>query len=347
MIRIIEKSGSRMLDIINNIVDISKIESGLMKVNNTEININEKIEFIYNFFKPEAESKGIVLSFKYNLPSSDAIIITDQEKFYSILTNLVKNAIKFTNTGSIEFGYVLNGTTSGSVSGGGAFFEPVELKFFIKDSGIGISKDRQEAIFERFIQAEIADKMARQGAGLGLAITKAYVEMLGGKIWVESEEGKGSIFYFTLPFHANQNKKKESHEFTISHIQENQPNNLKILIVEDDESSSQLISIGVRKFSKEIINVQTGTEAVEACRKHSDIDLVFMDIQLPEMNGYEATMQIRKFNKEVIIIAQTAFALSGDKVAAIEAGCNDYLPKPIRKDELMLLMQTYFINRKV
>ncbi len=186
-ILMIEKSGARMLNIINDIIDISKIEAGLMKLDIRESNINEQIEYIYTFFKPEVEAKGMKLAFKNNLPAKEAFIKTDREKLYAILTNLVKNAIKYTNKGSIEFGY----------------FKKVEMiEFYFKDTGIGIPKDRQEAIFERFIQADIADKQARQGAGLGLSITKAYIEMLGGKIWVESQDGIGSTFYFTLPYNA-------------------------------------------------------------------------------------------------------------------------------------------------
>ncbi len=188
-IQVIEKSGVRMLNIINDIVDISKIEAGLMKLYMKESNMNEQIEYMYTFFKPEVEAKGIQFSFKNALPANEAIIKTDREKVYAILTNLVKNAIKYTEKGSIEFGYTKKTDK-----------EDVKLEFYVKDTGIGIPKDRREAIFERFIQADIADEMARQGAGLGLSISKAYVEMLGGKIWVKSEEGVGSTFYFTLPY---------------------------------------------------------------------------------------------------------------------------------------------------
>ena len=184
-IGIIEKSGARMLNIINDIVDISKIESGLMKLNVEESNVNEQLEFIYNFFRPEVEAKGMTLSYIRTLATEDATIKTDREKLFAILTNLIKNAIKYSNKGFIEFGYYQKGNN---------------LEFFVKDTGIGIPKNRLSAIFERFIQADITDRMARQGAGLGLAISKAYVEMLGGKIWVESEEGIGSTFYFTHPY---------------------------------------------------------------------------------------------------------------------------------------------------
>jgi PAS domain S-box-containing protein len=184
-IKIIEKSGAYLLNIINDIVDISKIEAGLMKTIIVESNINDQIEYIYNFFKPEVDAKGIILIFNNFLPSDEAVIKTDREKVYAILTNLVKNAIKYTNEGSIEFGYTKRDNY---------------LEFYVKDTGIGIPKLRQEAIFERFIQADNEDIKSRQGAGLGLAITKSYIEMLGGKIWLESEVGIGSTFYFTLPY---------------------------------------------------------------------------------------------------------------------------------------------------
>ncbi|MDA3882479.1 MAG: PAS domain S-box protein [Bacteroidales bacterium] len=193
-IDIIEKSGARMLNILNDIIDISSLEVGLIKPDMKKTNINAHIEYIFSFFKPEAEAKGIQLSCKNSLSTQEAIINTDPEKVYAILTNLVKNAIKYTPHGSIELGCSL---ITNSESG--------ELEFYVKDTGVGITKDRQDAIFERFVQADILDKMAQEGAGLGLAITKAYVEMLGGKIWLESEEGKGSTFYFTLPCCAKPN----------------------------------------------------------------------------------------------------------------------------------------------
>jgi PAS domain S-box-containing protein len=189
-IKLIQKSGTRMLNIISEIMDISKIESGLTGISIKEVNINKQLEFVYKLLKPDAEVKAINLFIKNSLPMDEATIFTDEEKLYGILSNLVKNAIKYTDKGSIEFGY-------DSTSSPGKFNE---LQFYVKDTGIGIPKDRQEAIFERFIQADIADVQARQGVGLGLSIAKAYVEMLGGKIWVESEKGKGSEFYFTLPY---------------------------------------------------------------------------------------------------------------------------------------------------
>ncbi|HEY9168207.1 MAG TPA: ATP-binding protein [Lutibacter sp.] len=189
-IKIIEKSGERLLNTINDIVDMSKIHSGLVKVNLRETNINKQIEKIYNFFKSEADNKGINFVFKNSLQTKDAFFLTDCEKIYAILIHLVKNALRNTSEGSIEFGY--SGIKSSTCK--------TELMFFVKDTGIGIPKDRQKAIFENFTQSDISDKMAQQGNGLGLSITKAYVELLDGKIWAESDEGKGAKFYFSLPY---------------------------------------------------------------------------------------------------------------------------------------------------
>lgn len=184
-IKIIEQSGTRMLNIINSIMSISKIESGSMEVNKTGVKINETIKYIYSFFKPEVEAKGIEFSFKNALPLKISVIHTDKEKLIAVLTNLVKNSIKFTESGSITFGCIQRGEN---------------IKFYVKDTGIGIDDDRQKAIFERFIQADIQDKFAYQGAGLGLSISKAFVEMLGGKLWVKSIKGQGSTFYFSIPY---------------------------------------------------------------------------------------------------------------------------------------------------
>jgi PAS domain S-box-containing protein len=334
-IRIIEKSGARMLNIINDIVDISKIEAGLMKLKLEDSNINEQIEYIYTFFKPEVEAKGLKFSLKTTLPAKEAIITTDREKVFAILTNLVKNAIKYTNKGSIEFGYnvveTLHATSLYATS----------IQFYVKDTGIGIPNDRQDAIFERFIQADIEDKNALQGAGLGLAISKTYVEMLGGKIWVESNIGKGSLFYFTLPCNMEITEDIITRNILSVNKSVNLQKEIKILIVEDNDISMNYIEIVSNMFSKVILKATTGVEAVETFRNNQDIDLILMDMKMPVMDGYEATRQIRQYNKEVIIIAQTAFAMVGDKEKALAAGCNDYISKPIIKEKLAALVQLH------
>jgi len=342
-IRIIKKSGERMLNIINDIVDISKIESGQMKISVSKTNINEQTEFIYKFFKQEAESKGIRLSLVNGLREEESIVKSDKEKVYAILTNLVKNAIKYTDNGAIEFGYSLK-----EAKDEGEQPRPAELEFYVNDTGIGIPKERLQAVFNRFVQADISDKRAFQGAGLGLTISKAYVEMLGGKMWVESEErnlpaGKagGSTFYFTIPYQTEKEeniiiKNTDSHE-----VEKNRTGNLKILIAEDDETSVYFIILALKDVIQKVIQAKTGVEAVEMCRNNPDIDLILMDFQMPEMDGYEATRQIRQFNKDVVIIAQTAYAFSDERDKAIEAGCNEYISKPIDRDELLAMVNSF------
>jgi PAS domain S-box-containing protein len=329
-IEIIGKSGKRMLNIINDIVDISKIEAGLMKLHINDSNINEQIEYVYTFFKPEAENKGIKLSFRNTLPAKDAIIQTDREKLFAILTNLVKNALKYTKEGTIELGYQVVET-----------YGRASLQFYVKDTGIGVPKDRQKAIFERFIQADIEDKMAYQGAGLGLSISKAYLEMLGGEIWVESEEGKGSTFYFTLPFNTGMASETIDQQSASSGSNDD-IRKLKVLVVEDEEISEMLIDKYIKMFGNEILKAGNGVEAVEICRTNPDIDLILMDIRMPVMGGYEAAEQIREFNREVIIIAQTAYGLTGDREKSLKAGCNDYIAKPFNKTELQEMIQKHF-----
>jgi PAS domain S-box-containing protein len=328
-IKIIEKSGKRMLNIINDIISISKVESGQIEVTSAETNVNEQIEYLFTFFKPEASQKNITLRLTKELGEHNSYIHTDREKLYAILTNLIKNAIKFTNEGFIEFGCEKKGDY---------------LEFFVKDSGLGISVSQKKIIFERFRQANDTIGRTHEGSGLGLAISKAYVEMLGGKIWVESQEGIGSTFYFTLPYHSDYipEAKIKVEQTNAPEHEENKIHNLKVLIVEDDPISKLLITIAVKPFSTEILKVSTGYEAIEACRNNPDIDLVMMDINMPELGGYEATKQIRKFNKDLVIIAQTANGMQSDHDQAIAAGCTDYISKPINISSLSKLIQKYF-----
>jgi hypothetical protein len=325
-IDIIEKSGKRLLSTINDLVDISKIEADQIAVHINKININNKIKDLYNFFKPQAEEKGIRLSYTHALAMKNAEISTDHEKVYAILTNLIRNAIKFTHEGSIEFGYTKKEN---------------ELEFFVKDTGIGIAEDRQLHVFERFIQADIEDRKVHEGSGLGLSISKAYVEMLGGKIRIESQEGIGSQFYFTLPLNLETKRIKPEKAAV---IEEKIPVFAKkptILIAEDEAPSFLYLKILLEDVSRNIIEAKNGTEAVEYCKTHQDVDLILMDTRMPKMNGSEATQEIRKFNKDVIIIAQTAYAMSGDREKMIAVGCNDYISKPIDSNKLLNMIKKH------
>ena len=340
-IDIIEKSGARLLNIINDIISISKIESGETTISVSPTNINELIENLISFFSSEAELKNIKIHFLHYLPVPEAIIDTDKEKVTSILTNLIKNAIKFTATGSIEIGYVKKKNF---------------LEFFVKDSGTGVPEELKETIFERFRQGSESLIRNYEGAGLGLSISRGYVDILGGKIWVVNNpekplteklnSEKGSIFYFTIPYESVNIDKTADNKIIPSNDKVKKRENLKILIVEDDRISEFLISIISKKISNNILKVASGTDAIQIFQTNPDIDLVLMDIKMPGMDGYEATRQIRKFNKDVIIIAQTAYALEGDGEKAIEAGCNDYISKPINLIKLKeMILKHLKINK--
>lgn len=326
-IDLIKKSGDRLLNIINNIIDISKIEAGQVDLSLSVTDINEQIRFIHSFFRSEAEQKRLQISYVLSLPNDRATIHTDSEKIYAILTNLVKNALKFTKKGFVTIGYEL---------------KKDYLEFYVRDTGPGISHDQTQFIFERFRRGNESLARNHEGAGLGLSITKAYVEIMGGKIWVESVLGVGSTFYFTIPYTIGTKAINKNHNTCQVNNNTEPIRKLKILIVEDDDLSAMLISEAVRNFSIEIILAGNGVEAIDSIQKFPDIDLILMDISMPVMDGLEATRRIRLFNKNVIIIAQTAFGLKGDREKAIEAGCNAHISKPIKKADLAVLINNNF-----
>lgn len=248
----------------------------------------------------------------------DALIKADRQKLEGVLINLIRNAIKFTREGFVEFGNRL---------------EDGQLLFYIRDTGVGIPADRLKAIFDRFVQADLKLTRTYEGSGLGLSIAKGYTELLGGKIEVESEEGKGSTFNFFIPFLPAESHARKTVATSLS---KGEPGGKKlILIAEDDEISNILLEEIFAEGDFKLLHTVTGEDAVKACKEHSDIDLILMDIRMPGMNGIEATQQIRKFNKKVSILAQTAYAMPGDKENALEAGCNDYISKPIDKQLLL------------
>jgi len=334
-IGIINKSAYRLMNTINDIVEISQIQAGQAKITVSEANIRKLISGVYNHFKPDAEIKGLTFNFNNELPVNIETVFVDNTKLNTILTILIGNAIKFTKGGAIQLDIRLANQaveTHGSAS----------LQFSVKDTGIGISENKREAIFELFRQEDGSNTRQFEGSGLGLSIAKAYVEMLGGNIWVESEEGQGSVFYFTLPLNFTPIEKEVDKNPDLAKGTENQIRDLKILIAEDDDESAMLLQRTVKVFGKEVINVRNSVDAIETCRNNPDIDLILMDIKMPGVDGYEATRQIRQFNTKVIIIAQTAYALLGDRENAIESGCNDYISKPINKDQFMDLMRKYF-----
>jgi len=326
------ENGNSLLLIINDILDLSMISAGQMKIIHKNFSAQKILNDLMDEFSQRAIDKGI--EYRLAVPSEyqEIIIEGDKQRTRQILINFISNAFKFTNQGLIELGLTLKEDSA---------------VFHVKDTGIGINVDSYNLIFERFRQVETTKSRRFSGNGLGLAISINLAELLGGKIWVESEVGKGSTFYLSLPIQKqHQELTSGSPEITLA-AKETYTNNLKILIVEDDPGSNMLIIEFVRKIAGEILNVKTGTEAVYLCKKNPDIDLVLMDIQLQEMDGYEATRQIRKFNSKVMIFAQTAFAQNGDEEKAIQAGCNDYISKPIQRDILIEKIQTHFAKRQI
>lgn len=325
-IEIIQKSGERLLNTVNDIIEISKIETGQVKTSSNKININLLLTTMSSFFLPEYEKKGLHIIVENSLKNEEAIIYTDEVKLQSIITNLIKNAIKFSNYGTIEIGYALSNGF---------------LEFYVKDPGIGIPEDKLNAIFERFVQAGYEISKEYEGSGLGLAITKSYVEMMGGKIWVKSEISKGSEFYFTIPYipSANTNNSKKTTNPGLELTSDTQK--LKVLIVEDEESGRFYLETLLANTNYDLIFAKNGIEAIEKFKLNKNTDIILMDLRMPAMDGYEATRRIKEIKKNIKIIAQTAFALSGDKDKAIAAGCDDYISKPLKKNDLIKIIQKH------
>jgi PAS domain S-box-containing protein len=324
-ISIIQKSGDRMLSTINDIIDISKIESGLVTVNTTTIDLKSFMTDILLFFEPETEKKQLFLKFTNQDDLESPTLQTDPEKLNSIITNLIKNAIKFTFKGGISFGYT---------------FSENLIQFIIEDTGIGIPPERQEAIFDRFVQADIADSRVFEGSGLGLSISRSYSEMLGGTIRLESKEGVGTTFFVSLPATETRTTQKLTEE-RVSEISTS-AQSLKILIAEDDPVSVELLKIFLKDYCQNFMVAENGKIAIEIVKKHTDIDLILMDVKMPLIDGFDATKRIRTFNTDVKIIAQTAFAQEQDMVKALKAGCNNFISKPIKKHKLIELVQSLF-----
>ncbi|HEY4618056.1 MAG TPA: response regulator [Flavobacterium sp.] len=317
-IKVIEKSGSRMLNIINDIVSISKIESGQVNLSYKETSIKNQIQGLHDYFNLEATQKNIELKINNTLNEEDGLIRTDEGKLYAILSQLLKNAVKFTDYGSIEIG---------------CFKDNNALTFYVKDSGIGINSSKIELLFEKFRQEDDSLNRNYDGAGLGLYIAKSYVDLLGGKIWAANNVDNGAIFYFKIPFIKHNEIDKEV-QIPMPVIP-NETQKLKILVAEDDSISLKFISKILKIFGENLLIARNGFEAVNLCKKNPDIDIVLMDIQMPVMNGYEAIKKIREFNEEVIIITQSAFVFTDEAEKAIEVGGNGYISKPINKNQLI------------
>ncbi|WP_321321422.1 response regulator [Labilibaculum sp.] len=322
--KIINKSGNNLLALIEDLFDISLIETGDIRIENEPFSIQSMLDEVQFIIKNERLILGkeeIKLKMNTNQGNIYPILNSDQNRIKQVLLNLLKNALKFTNSGSVEFGcyaYIQN--------------QIPMLKFYVTDSGIGIPADKQELIFEVFRQVDESQTRTYGGTGLGLTICKRLINLLGGEIWVESEIGKGASFFFTIPVYLEDAKQIHTNGTFQQKL------NLKgktILIAEDDDSSYSYLAEILGKENAKCIRAKNGREAVDYCKKIEKIDLLLMDINMPVMNGYEATKLIKNIKPELPIIAQTAYAMSGDREKILSTGCDLYLSKPVGKNTLL------------
>ncbi|KAB2868922.1 MAG: response regulator [Bacteroidales bacterium] len=321
-INIIISSSNQLLSIVNDVLDISLIESGNIIAKSEVVNLNELIDEVYLSLLPTINS-NVSFEIKKDLSNNKSIVITDKSKLRQILNNLINNANKFTKSGRITVGYKLKNN---------------EIEFYIEDTGIGIDPSLQDKIFDRFTQAEVEITRQYGGTGLGLAICKGNIKLLNGRVWVCSEINKGSIFYFTIPYKPiKENLTREVLNSSVKTLNSNKV----ILIAEDEEFNYLFIKELLKKSQIETIYARNGRQAVELCLQNDNINLILMDIKMPIMNGFEAAQEIRKLRPNIKIIAQTAFAMVEDRERALNAGFIDYISKPFNEGQLLTLIDKH------
>lgn len=324
-IDIIFQSNNQLLNIINDILNISHIETGQVKLKIAPVNINKIIRSLQRQFLPEAEKKNIELRIKTAVADSDANFDTDGGKLLQILSNLLSNAIKFTEKGYAEIGYECRHD---------------HVEFFVADTGVGIAGQEHSRIFERFYQVDKAETRNYGGTGLGLPISMGYVELLGGKIWLESKVGEGSVFFFTVPCSGIYNIEPVA-DAAAAERPVKPSHTRSILVAEDEESNFALIDAMLKQKNYKILRAKNGQEAVDLFKKNRSTDLILMDIKMPVKDGFEAASEILSIKPNVPIIAQSAYAHQSDRALAIEIGFVDYLNKPFDKGQLLDIVEKY------
>jgi len=322
--QVIQQSSQQLLSIIDDIVRIATIEAGQEKLNENELHLNNLLVFLREQFAAKAGVKNLSFEMMPGLDDDRSLIIADETKLMQILSNLLENAIKFTREGQVLVGYTL---------------KHGQLEFFVKDTGIGIPESMHETIFNRFSQVESSISRQFGGSGLGLSISKAYVDLQGGKIWVESEPGEGSSFYFTLPYRhvSHANNRTDVSPIT---LQTEEGQGTTFLVAEDEDLNFMLVRELLRKFEVKIIRAVNGAEAVEIART-TKVDMVLMDLKMPVMDGFEATRTIKSFLPDLPIVALTAYSLEADRERAIQSGCADVIVKPINREHLYERLNAY------
>ncbi|MCG6191256.1 hybrid sensor histidine kinase/response regulator [Maribellus maritimus] len=318
---IINKRGNDLLVIVDDILDISKIESGQVSMYEEQcVLYNELFELteLYNVRKLQTDKAHIELQFDCACVSEKEWVKIDIGKLRQVLSNLLNNAFKFTEKGKIELKCIAH--------------ENKMLLFSVSDTGIGIPKDKQERVFERFVQSENRLTIETGGTGLGLSIVKGIVDFLGGEVWLESTPDVGSTFYFTMPY-----KKANQEEEDADLNEKTDDRSLEILVVEDDPINNEYIKTMFNQTNHKLTIAVSGSQALQY-ENDKFFDIILMDIKLPDINGMEVTKQIRKRNKSIKIIAQTAYASIEDKLEALRSGCNEYISKPLQVNKLMDLI---------
>lgn len=318
---ILEQSGARLIKTVDDIMDIALLKAGSITPKPEMVNVAFILSDVYEKLQNTTSGKNVLVNLDIPEKYENLMIKTDEVLFSKILMQLAENAEKFTSNGRIVLGFEVNRQW---------------VKFFVKDTGTGIVSDKLDILFEPFMQEDLSNTRGYEGSGLGLAIAKGMTELLGGQIWVESEKGSGSAFYFTLPrvdgvpAEAAVAGKKQA---------KNTPGKKLVLIAEDDESNFMLLDTMARKSGYSTLHAWNGTEAVNMCRHFPEIAVIFMDIKMPIMNGLEATARIKAFRPDLPIIAVTAHAQTGDKYKMLDAGCDAYLAKPFKMNELIALVE--------
>jgi len=325
---IIQNRSNHLLKIIDDIIDISKIEANKLLIEKQYFNINIMLTDLHTSYKLELENKNknhIKLELDNAFKDKEIQMYSDSTRVEQILSNLLNNAIKFTREGTITLGCKP--------------YKDKSVLFFIKDTGVGIPKKQQKIIFERFRQADDSISRTYGGTGIGLSISKKLTELLGGKIWFSSEEKKGTIFYAVIPHFIEEEEIKNDKHSAESNISGTELSEEKILIVEDDIVSLQFIQEILRPTNAELITAENGYKALDIFEQNKDISLVLMDIRLPDISGLEITKKMKQARPSLPIIAQTAYALKSDKKKSMEAGCTDYISKPINYNELLSMIE--------
>ncbi len=326
---VIIKSGDNLLRLINDIIDISKIEAGQLRILYSDCYLNELFADLEGFFNKELtrlRKDHLTFYMQTGKSEPDFAVYTDPVRLRQIITNLVGNAIKFTDEGFIELGYRVRGN---------------KIEFYIRDSGIGIPVDQQKLIFERFGQVKEVAARNITGTGLGLTISKNLVELLGGTMWLDSFPGEGSTFWFSIPLKVGNHRSETLFEIEVSPAQQLDLSGKNILVVEDVDTNYFYISSLLEKLNGNILRAGDGLVAIDICKKDPSVNLVLMDIELPVMDGYTATREIKIIRPDLPIIAQTAFAMMGEREKSLEAGCDDYIAKPIKKEILLEIISRY------